>query len=417
MIVLRGRWVLPITGAPLLNGWCAVEHGRIAALGRAGSSLPFRDNAPLVDLGAMAVLPALVNAHTHLELSWLRGRLPPSTAFPEWVRLMLEIRAREAPPADVVEATVRDAITEARASGTGAIGDVTNTLASVAPLRESRLRGVIFHELLRFAADGADDVLEAALLAEQRYGDAERFPVAMAAHAPYSVSPALFQGIRAVLARTPFLPSTVHLGESPEEMELLASGTGSIRTLLEDLQAWDDGWVPPRCGPVEYLDRMKLLDHRLLAVHGTQLPDAELSRLAARGCTLVTCPRSNRFVGAGEPPVGRFFAAGVSVAVGTDSLASNKDLNLFAELAELRRMAPTVPAGALLACATEGGARALRCQDDLGALEPGRAAALIAVEVPSGVTDVEEYLVQGIHPEQVHWVADLLEDYQLTIDD
>ena len=140
-------------------------------------------------------------------------------------------------------------------------------------------------------------------------------------------------------------------------------------------------------------------------MHGVQLDEAALARLRASGATLVTCPRSNQWVGAGVPPVARFYASGVRVAVGTDSLASVDDLNLFAELAELRRLAPAVPARALLESATRSGAEALGFGGELGVLAPGARAALVAVDVRRGEADVEEYLVNGIPPSAVRWVA------------
>ena len=161
----------------------------------------------------------------------------------------------------------------------------------------------------------------------------------------------------------------------------------------------------PACGPVEYLDRMGFLDERVLCVHGVHLEDAALETLASRRATLVTCPRGNRLTGAGSPPVPAFYAAGLRVAVGTDSLASVPDLNLFSELAELRRLAPRVPASMLLASATWQGARALGWDDEFGTIAPGKRAALLGVTVPRSVADVEEYLVGGIVPEQVAWVT------------
>ena len=153
---------------------------------------------------------------------------------------------------------------------------------------------------------------------------------------------------------------------------------------------------------------MKVLGPRLLVVHGTQFSDDELARVRQSGATLVTCPRSNQFVGVGSPPVSRFYKAGVPVAIGTDSLASNDDLNLFSELAALRRLAPEVPAGALLWSATREGARALGFDAEAGSIEPGRATELIAVDLPADLVDVEEYLLSGIPPDRVHWVESLL---------
>jgi cytosine/adenosine deaminase-related metal-dependent hydrolase len=131
---------------------------------------------------------------------------------------------------------------------------------------------------------------------------------------------------------------------------------------------------------------------------------ADLARLAARGATLVTCPRSNGHTGAGAPPLEDFYASGVRVAVGTDSLASAPDLNVFAELATMRALAPTLAATALLDSATRQGARALGFDADYGTIEPGKRARLIAVTIPYGIHDVEEYLVGGITPDQVRWI-------------
>ncbi len=408
MIVLRSRWLLPISDRPMLNGWVAIDRGRIAAAGRAGASLPLRDDAPLVDLGAYAVLPALVNAHVHLELSWMHGLVPRAASFTDWVRAMLRLRTTGAPAPPGVLASVDTAIAAMRASGTGVVGDISNSLVTVDPLRRSALDGVVFHEVLRLAAASADDVLDQALRAQEARGVTGRFPVSLAPHAPYSVSPRLFQGLRAAQAHTPFLPSSVHLAESPDEVELLHTGQGPWRRALEELGAWDPGWTPPGCSPVRYLDQMRVLDARLLAVHAVQCSDGDLQLLRARGATVVACPRSNQYVGVGPPPVGRFYRSGVAVAVGTDSLASNDDLNLFAELAALRDLAPEIPPAALLQSATQEGARALGLEAMAGTIEPGKPARLIAVALPPEVVDVEEYLVSGITPDRVRWVDDLI---------
>ena len=197
---------------------------------------------------------------------------------------------------------------------------------------------------------------------------------------------------------------SIHLGESPEEVRFLRDGDGPWRSLLADLGAWNPAWVLPRCGPVEYLDRIGLVNERLLAVHAVQLEARELERLAAADATVVTCPRSNRWTGAGIPPLERFYAAGVRVAIGTDSLASADDLNVFSELREARSIAPAVCASQLLRSATQAGAQALGFDDELGTIEPGKRAELIAVRVSDDVTDVEEYLVSGIVPDRIRWL-------------
>jgi aminodeoxyfutalosine deaminase len=392
----------------LLNGWIALDRGRVAAVGRAGAAMPFRDDAPLIDLGEMAILPALANAHTHLELSWLHGRVPRAERFTDWVRSQIGIRQTASPSAEEIAASIGTAIAQAHATGTGFVGDVSNTLASVDLLRGSPLKGVVFHELLRFRAADADAVLEQGLKALDGFGPSSRVSISLSAHAPYSVSPLLFQGIKSAMTRMPMVPSTVHLGESAEEVEFLRTGDGPCRQLLQDLGAWDPSWQAPKCCPVEYLARMKVLGPRMLVVHGTQFTDADLLGLKQSGAILVACARSNQYVGVGDPPVSRFYNSGITVAIGTDSLASNDDLNMFSELATLRHLAPDVRASSLLWSATRGGARALGFDSEAGTIEPGRGTALLAIDLPADVVDVEEYLVSGIPADRVHWVHSML---------
>jgi cytosine/adenosine deaminase-related metal-dependent hydrolase len=229
--------------------------------------------------------------------------------------------------------------------------------------------------------------------------------VSLAPHAPYSVSPELFRAIRADLDAHPADVSTVHVAESPDETEFLATGTGRWRALLDDFGAWNPRWTVPGVSPVAYLAGLGVLDARVLAVHGVQCGAGDVSILRKAGSTVVACPRSNQHVGAGAPPLQAYYDAGVPVAFGTDSLASAPDLNLFSEIAAARRLAPAVPARRLLESATVVGAAALGFERDHGTIEPGKRADLIAVRVPEGVSDVEEYLVSGIDPADVTWLA------------
>ena len=185
------------------------------------------------------------------------------------------------------------------------------------------------------------------------------------------------------------------------------TGGGEIPETLKQLGAWNDAWSPPGVDPAEYLDRLGVLRPGLLAVHATQLSPRALARLAERRCVLVSCPRSNRWVGAGDPPLDAFYASGAPVAFGTDSLASAPDLDMFAELAAARALS-TVPPAMLLESATRRGAEALGFGQELGTIEPGKRADLIAVPVPADVQDVEEYLLTGIPSADTRWLAEPL---------
>jgi cytosine/adenosine deaminase-related metal-dependent hydrolase len=366
-----------------------------------------RPPAGAIDLGQVAIMPALVNAHTHLELSHLRGVIPPSRTFLGWIGGIMAARRAYPDPNDArILSAAREAIGEARASGTGLVGDISNTLVTVPLLRDAGMPAQVFFELLRFNATDAEGMVRDA----RTKADAAASPdgtvrIGLAPHAPYSVAPALFRAIRADLDSHPGHVSSVHLGESIEEIEFVKRGTGPWRDVLQRLNVWTDDWHAPGGSPVEYLDALGFLDRRVLAVHGVQFDGNDLDLLRARGVTLVTCPRSNQYVGVGSPPLEAFYATNVDVAFGTDSLASVQDLNVFAELAEARRLAPRVPARTLLESATRHGARALGFDVDFATIEAGKRASLIAVHMRPGVDDVEEYLVSGITPADVSWVS------------
>ncbi len=382
------------------------DGGRIVALGRRAAN----DATPGVELGDVAVMPGLVNAHTHLEFSYMRDQVAPAPSFTAWARKIIDERRQSPHPLKdprVIDA-VDAAIDELLRCGTAVVGEITNTLfVTFDKLARSPLAGVVFWELIGFNLGEDRDFDVMVNQALEDLGElprTDRLRASLAAHAPYSVAPLYFRAIKKAVDRMPFVPSSVHLAENVEEVELLKTGGGPWKTLMTDIGSWNHAWTAPGVGPVQYLDDMKFIDDRLLVVHGVQMTPADLDLLKARGATLVTCPRSNAHTGAGVPPIVEFFESGVRIAIGTDSLASSPDLNIFAEVATLHALAPSVPASMLLESATIQGARALGFDADYGTIEPGKLARLIAVDVPPGTTDVEEYLVSGIHPEQIQWV-------------
>jgi cytosine/adenosine deaminase-related metal-dependent hydrolase len=300
-----------------------------------------------------------------------------------------------------------------RAAGTALAGEVTNSLDAVSALEHADIGGALFHELLGFRpADPVAPVHDALARLDElerreqefhwpdeagaKTASAVKARVArhstVVAHAPYSTSPALFKEIARHRGDAPL---SVHLGESSDEIEFLHTGRGPFRHLLEELGVWDPSWQAPGCDPVEYLQRLGYLHEGCLVVHGTHLTAKDRDMIREADAVVVTCPRSNAWVGVGLPPVTRFYDEGLRVAIGTDSLASSPTLSMFDELAELRRIAPEVDAGRLLESATRVGAEALGFPD-FGTLAPGQRAVFATVRVPGGITDVEEYLVSGV---------------------
>ena len=401
-LLLRAAWVCPVAQPPLRDGWVHVADDVVTAVGQGVNAPPA---ARVDDLGSAVVLPGLVNAHTHLELSWLRGRVPPSADFLAWVGHLMAARTRfESAEDGAAMAAVREAVAALRAAGTVAVGDISNALITPAVLASAGLPAVVFHELMGFRDVAGRTTVEAAV-ARHAALSSPGVRIATAPHAPFSVSPELFCAIRDDVQAATRPLTSVHVGESAAEVQLLRDGTGPWRERLEALGVWRHDWTAPGCGPADYLCDLGVIAGGTLVVHGVQLTDRELARLAGLGATLVTCPRSNVWVGAGAPPVARFFASGVAMAVGTDSLASAPDLNLFSELAELHRLAPEVPAGRLLEAATRGGAAALQLDAQLGSIAPGKSARLLAVRVPPGTEDPELALMADVSVDRIRWVG------------
>jgi cytosine/adenosine deaminase-related metal-dependent hydrolase len=396
MLVLGARWVLPVAAPPLRDGAVGVEAGRIVAvgpraelLGRTHGAIDWRD------LGSAALLPGLINAHTHLELSWMSDDRPSGGSYVDWVGRLLSLRERE-PSSDPAAAVERE-LAGMIARGTVAVGDVANEVWSVPLLARSGLHGVAFQELYGLQDDEAPRLFARAQARRAALADdasvreaATRLVVTLTPHAPHTTSIPLLRELVAEAERSAS-PLSIHVAESTAEIAWLARGNGPLAELFRrrGLPA-----TPPRPAgdsPVRRLDRIGLLGPRTLVVHAVHVDREEIGILRARGATVVTCPRSNAYLGVGRAPVPELLDAGVPVALGTDSLASCPDLDLFAEMAAVRKE-HDLPAEIVLRMATLHGARALGVAERLGSIAVGKLARLIAVPLAQGADDPFETL-------------------------
>jgi cytosine/adenosine deaminase-related metal-dependent hydrolase len=387
MPVLTAGWVLPVSGAPIPGGRVAVEASRVAWVGRRGE--PGDPGGPVRDLGPGVLLPGLVNAHCHLELSHLAGSVPFGGGFVAWVEAVVNARDRFAE--DEVRRATAAAVRFLEERGTAAVGDVSNTLAHVGTLAASRLDAVVFQELLAWdperAAPGLAwaDERARAVAAELRPG----IDVRLAAHAPHSVSPALF----ALLAERGG-PRAIHLAESAEESAFLLDGSGEWRSFLARRGLGHVIFEPPGTSPVAYLEELGVLHPRLVAAHGVHVDARDRGVLARRGVHVVLCPRSNRNLGVGVADAPALLAAGVRVALGTDSLASAETLDVLDDAVLLQREFPALDPAVIVRTATLGGAEALGL-GRLGAIAPGRAAALAYAPAKAVPADPHAFLLSG----------------------
>lgn len=349
----RAAWVLPVTSPAIRDGFVSLREGVITGVGPIGDRSATGDVRE-IDLGAAILMPGFVNAHTHLELSHLGGgAVPGDRGFVPWVEDQLRLRAERS--SEDATNGIRQAIVSLEASGTVAIADVSNSLGAVEGLTQSSLHGLVLHEILGFDPARADAILQQTTI--MRAGippaDHDRVRVEVAAHAPHSISRELF----ALLMANGGVKS-VHVAESKAEQDFLQHGGGEWRAFL-DKRVGPVPFAPPSMSPVRYLDELGVLRPGVLAVHCVRVDEDDARILAARDAVAVLCPRSNEYLDNGVPPLALLFGNGVSIALGTDSLASCASLNVLDDARLLAGKFPRVPPSALLHALTRGGAQAL----------------------------------------------------------
>jgi aminodeoxyfutalosine deaminase len=414
--MLRAAWVLPICAPPIRDGYVAVEGERIVAVGRwadiaadgrggVAADAPvgrMREAASAVnDLGGAILMPGFVNPHTHLELTCYANQLPPGPFWP-WLAALVQLRAQ---PGQIERETqgVIDGAWQSLRAGVTCVGDISRRNLHWRPLKQIPLRKVCFVELLSLADHPPRNVAE--LRAEfDEVEEDSLLTAAITPHAPYSVPADQIRGaIR--LAHERRRPWCTHWAETPEEVAFLGGDMEAfppfLRAVLEQC-----GVTAPGRPALEFLAECVGDCQPGALAHLNYLTDADIARLATAGHVAMYCPRAHCFFGHRPHPLPRLIAAGVPVALGTDSLASNFSL---APLEELRCVHETVssppPAAELLRMITLTAARALSLESVIGTLAPGKQADLVAFPCRAGERDPERALVTSAPAPLQVWVA------------
>jgi len=390
--VYAARWVLPIDAAPIEDGEVIVEDGVLAAV------RPVRTPAcERRDFGDAVLMPGLVNAHSHLEYTALRGFLEDVPFFP-WIRALTAAKAA---------LTVEDWLWSARlgaleclAAGITTLGDNTDAGVTMRVLAESGLRGVVYQEL--FGIDDREPVAPIldslrAKVAAHRGLASERVGVGVSPHALYTIRPALFAAINSTVA-SEGLPTSIHIAESASESALTERGEGPFAEMYARRGIT---WETPRTTPTQYAADRGALGPETLAVHCVHQTEADIALLASTGASIIHCPKSNAKLGAGVAPLAAWLRTpGLRLGLGTDSAVSNNALDLFEEMRfallmqrAVRQEVGVVTARDVLRMATLGGAEAMGLSAQTGSLTPGKRADLIAVRLdrPHAVPATDPY--------------------------
>ncbi len=384
----RAGWAVVDPETILRDGWVRVSDGVIAEVG--GGRPP--GGIDRVDHGPGALMPALVNAHTHLELSALGG-IPRGDGFRQWVFAL--IRARETAGTAALRQGAAAAAATLAGSGCSVIGEVS-TLGITADLTENAgLSGVWFRE--RLGNPGPAPPPAQADLPSPA-GDGRKMIRSLAGHGPHTTAPALLRALKSA-ARRAGTPFSIHLAESEEEETFLTTGRGPWADLLAERGIDHSGWGLPATSPVDHVRRLGLLDGATLAVHLIRTRKGDLPALAGAGAKVCLCPRSNRNLHDRLPDLTGMLTAGLRPCLGTDSLASADSLDLADEMALLAQAFPGVPPAAILAMATRNGAEALGLGASWGTLSPGKRGRFAYAPVRGGTPGaVMEAIINDIPP-------------------
>jgi cytosine/adenosine deaminase-related metal-dependent hydrolase len=387
---------VPVSRPPIRNGAVLVRGNLIAAIGDAdelADSLDAAGGAEQRHLEGCILAPGLVNAHTHLGLTAARGLLGPAP-FTEWMpRLVAAMRAWE--PADYAASALMGA-RECLEAGVTVVGDIVYDVSTIHSVAELGLGGTFFFEVLGVESFDLQRRLDEVGFSSAGPTEQPRLRLGISPHAVYSSNAALIAEAFA-FARRQRVPFAMHLSESPAEIELVRAGTGPLRAVADRVAPGFE--AHPGMSPVAYLDSLGVLPG-ITAIHLSQAVPSDITRLAATARGVVTCPRSNDWLATGSAPVAHMLEAGLPVGVGTDSLASNSDLDLMREIRTLQARMPQAPAHSFIAMATAHGALALGLETRFGVLEPGMQADVVAFRV-EGMRDPEQALLHAAGAETV----------------
>jgi cytosine/adenosine deaminase-related metal-dependent hydrolase len=377
----HARWVLPISSAPVRDATVIVQDGRIAYVGARRPATDPRNN---VDLGDALLMPGLVNAHCHLELTAMRGFLD-GLSFREWIlRLTMARRAVLTP--EMLLDSARLGVVEGLLHGVTTFADTGDTGTGFEAMLEQGVRGICYRET--FGPDPKQCAESIAALsrsaAEMRERETALVRVGVSPHAPYTVSDDLFRAT-ASLAREHGYPVAVHIAESGVETSLVTQASGPF---ADGLRSRGIPVEPRGRTPIALLDSLGVLDLKPLLIHCIRVDAMDIATIASHDAAVAHCPASNAKLGHGTAPLALMRAAGIRVGLGTDSVASNDRMDmldeariaaLFANARETRHDA--LSAMAALELATMGSARALGLDAEVGSLEVGKAADLAAFRI------------------------------------
>jgi len=401
-MIIRARTVATMDGPPIEDGGVVISGNRIIEVGEFPGVSARHSGQETVDLGEQALLPGLINAHCHLDYTCLRGKIAPQKSFADWIRAINAEKAKLA--AHDYLASITDGFAEAKRFGTTTVANLTAFPELISQIR-SPIRTWWFAELIDVRSpERANELVDLAiksLQSEEKWG--------LAPHALFTASRDLYRRCEEVARRENVLLTT-HLAESPEEMEMFRDGSGPLYEFMKSIgRPMDDcGKETPLANFLTVRDYSSALraarnDKDWLIAHLNELTESDFDLLetAKRRFHVVHSPRSHGYFAHNRFPFHKLRALGLNICLGTDSLASNENLSLFAEMRAFQRSEPRMSPDKILEMVTVNAALALHQENALGRIRPGFRADLISIPC-SGSANLFQEIVGFDGP--VNWM-------------
>lgn len=346
----------------------------------------------IIDLGNSAIVPGLINAHTHLELTSLHDCISYNGDFADWIRCLIDARNKWLESEYI--SSIREGIAKCIEAGTTTIADITRSGLALDELKKSKLRKILFYELIDFNPYRADSTIDAYKEKTGNIREDNLLSIGIFPHAPYTVSGELYRRC-AIVSKELNIRIATHLSETNEEIEFLTRGSGGLVALLRDHDMLDN-WRPPGLRPVRYLTNMGALKDGWMFIHCNYVTEDEMEDIRLSNSSVVFCPRSHKYFGHENHPFCKFIEHGINVALGTDSLASNDSLSILDEMKFLYEKHKELMPRDILYMGTVAGAIALRMENKIGRLEPGFDADITVIKLPEeGASDVYEGILSN----------------------
>ncbi len=381
-IVHRAKWVILDPWTIIRDGFVKTENGIIAEIG----SRTIPSGFPVKDHGEGALIPAVINAHTHLELSAFRGKVPCQNGFRTWVEKLLQ--EREKAEVDTLKKAARDEILELQKTGCVAAAEVSTLGLTRHLFFESGICGIWFKEVLGDCKKEIFQMNHLSSTEKMKLSGKNGEPpmLSFAVHAPHTTSSEVICDI-CKRAGKMNLPYSIHLAESDDEIEFITTGRGPWADFLASRNIRFSDWKIPAKSPVSYLHTIGALNKNTIAVHVLRVDKADLQILAFNNVRVCLCPRSNYNLFGIFPDIKTMLQMGLRPCLGTDSLASVDTLSIFDEMSFVRDAYPDISSSYILAMATLFGAQVLGIDSYVGSLFPGKKAAMVFVPVDSNKVD------------------------------